>query len=54
MKRRAESREGWPITTIAFPPKMYEALRAVSYRERVAISEVVREAVAAWLAKRAK
>lgn len=37
---------------VVFPPELHEALRLAAFQERVSISEVVRLACAAYVAKR--
>jgi hypothetical protein len=52
MKKRAESREGMVITTIALTKEMHRQLAMMAVEENAAITELVREAVAEWLALR--
>jgi predicted transcriptional regulator len=44
-KRRAESREGMIITTVALPPDLHRRLAIAALDENAAIAEVIREAV---------
>ena len=51
-KRRAESREGWIVTTVAFDPQLHRRLSFAAIEERAALTAVVREAVTEWLDRR--
>jgi len=51
-KRRAESRAGWIITTVAFDPELHRRLSFAAIEDRAALTELVREAVGAWLDRR--
>jgi len=51
-KRRAESREGWIVTTVALEPEMHRRLSFAAIEERAALTELVREAVGMWLVQR--
>ena len=53
-KQRAKSRKGMVVTTIALDKKLHEALERVSFEKKVALTELVRRAVRAWLATRRK
>ena len=53
-KQRADSREGMVVTTIALDKDLHEALERVSFEDKVALTELVRQAVRAWLAGRRK
>jgi predicted transcriptional regulator len=44
-KRRAESREGMVITTVALPPELHRRLAITALDENAALAEVIREAV---------
>ncbi len=52
MKKRAQSREGMTVTTVAFEPSVYRRLQQVSLDENAAITELVRQAVKDWLERR--
>ena len=52
MKKRAESREGMIITTLALSPELHRRLAIAAVEENAAINEVVRQAVTDWLARR--
>jgi predicted transcriptional regulator len=51
-KRRAESRKGMVVTTVALDPELHHRLAIAAVEERAAITELVRQAVAEWLARR--
>jgi len=53
-KQRAVSRQGMVVTTIALDKELHEALERVSFEDKVALTELVRRAVRAWLATRRK
>jgi metal-responsive CopG/Arc/MetJ family transcriptional regulator len=53
-KKRAATREGMVVTTIALDKELHEALERVSFEDKVALTELVRQAVRAWLAGRRK
>jgi hypothetical protein len=53
-KRRAESRDGWIVTTVALEPEMHRRLSLAAVEERAALTELVRDAVGAWLAARSR
>ena len=53
-KQRAESRKGMVVTTIAVDKELHAALERVSFEDKVALTELVRRAVRAWLATRRK
>jgi predicted transcriptional regulator len=53
-KRRAESREGMIVTTVALDPELHRALAIAALEEIAATAEIMREAVREWLATRAK
>ena len=52
MKKRAQSREGMTVTTIAFEPALYRRLYLAAFDEKSAINELVRQAVREWLDRR--
>lgn len=51
-KRRAESREGMVITTVALPPGLHRRLVLAALEENAASAELIREAVDEWLDRR--
>ena len=53
MKKRAQSREGMTVTTIAFEPGLYRRLYLAAFDEKASINELVRWAVREWIEKRA-
>ena len=52
MKKRAQSREGMTITTVAFEPALYRRLAIAALDENAAITELVRQAAREWLDRR--
>ncbi len=52
MKKRAQSREGMTVTTVAFESGLYRRLYLAAFDEKAAISELVRQAVGEWLDQR--
>ena len=53
-KQRADSRKGMVVTTIALDKELHAALERASFKDKVALTELVRRAVRAWLAGRRK
>ncbi len=53
-KKRAESREGMVVTSVAFDQKLHRRLAIAAVEDNAAITEVVRQAVREWLDRRAK
>jgi len=51
-KRRAESREGMVVTTVALSPDLHKKLAIAAIEERAAIAELIREAVSHYLGER--
>jgi nitrate/nitrite-specific signal transduction histidine kinase len=51
-KRRAESREGMVITTVALPRDLHRRLAIAALEERAAIAELIRDSVTQYLAER--
>ena len=51
-KKRAESREGMVVTTIALDEDLHQRLAIAAVEERAAITELVRVAVTEWLDRR--
>ncbi len=52
MKKRAESREGMVITTVALEKDLHRRLAIAAIDESAAITEIVRQAVSEWLDQR--
>ena len=52
MKKRAESREGMVITTVAMEKDLHRRLAIAAIEESAAITEIVRQAVSEWLKRR--
>lgn len=52
MKKRAESREGMVITTVALEKDLHRRLAIAAIDESAAITEIVRQAVSEWLDRR--
>ncbi len=52
MKKRAESREGMVITTVALEKDLHRKLAFAAIEDNFAITEIVRQAVAEWLKRR--
>jgi hypothetical protein len=50
-KRRAPSREGFVVTTVALPKELHKRLLLAALGENAAATELVREAVADYLKK---
>ena len=48
-KRRAESRVGMVVTTLALPPELHRRLQLAAIEEHAAIAELIRDAVEAHL-----
>jgi hypothetical protein len=48
-KRRAESREGMVITTVALPPDLHRRLAVAALDQNAAIAELIRESVRLYL-----
>lgn len=51
-KRKAESREGMIVTTVALPPELHRRLVLAGLEENAAAAELIRQAVQEWLNKR--
>ena len=51
-KRRAPSREGMIVTTIALAPDLHQRLARAALEDNAALTELVREAVQGWLERR--
>ena len=52
MKKRASTREGMVVTTVALPEDLHQRLAIAAVEERAAITELVRQLVTAWLDQR--
>ena len=53
-KRRAKSRAGMMVTTIALPEEMHRELLLAAVNEKVVFTEIVRQALAEWLDRHGK
>jgi predicted transcriptional regulator len=53
-RRRARSRAGMKVTTIALDSAIHERLRIIAVREHTVLTELVRTAVREWLDRRGK
>ena len=53
-KKRAESRKGMVVTTVAFDPELHRRLAIAAVEDNAALTELVRVAVRAWLDRRDK
>ena len=53
-KKRAESREGMVITSVALDQRLHRRLAIAAVEDNAAITEVVRQAVREWLDRRDK
>lgn len=51
-RRRAESREGLRVTTVALHEDVLKRLGIIAIEERTVMTELVRQAVAEWLERR--
>jgi metal-responsive CopG/Arc/MetJ family transcriptional regulator len=51
-KRRAESREGMVVTTVALPPELHRRLAVAALEEGAASAELIRDAIREWLDRR--
>lgn len=52
MKKRAETREGMVVTTVALEDELHRRLAIAAVEDRAAITEIVRQAVREWLSRR--
>jgi predicted transcriptional regulator len=50
-KRRAESREGMIVTTVALPPDLHKRLVLAALEEHAASAELIRQAIEEWLSR---
>lgn len=53
-RRRAPSREGMRVTTVALSEEMHRRLAVLAIDRRTVMTELVREALADWLARQEK
>lgn len=53
-KRRAKSREGMTVTTVALPNDVHRRLLIAAVENRIAFTEIVRQALIEWLSKHEK
>jgi len=53
-KKRAATRAGMVVTTIALDKDLHDALTEASYQDKTALTELIRQAVRAWLVHRGK
>ncbi len=53
-RKQAQSREGMVVTTVALPAEMHRRLLIAAVEKNAAATEVVREALEAWLARHAR
>ncbi len=49
MKKRASSREGMVVTSVALEKDLHRRLAIAAIEESAAITEIVRQAVSEWL-----
>ena len=54
VKRRAESREGMVVTTIALSPDLHRRLAIASIEENAAAAELIRLSITEFLERREK
>ena len=52
MKKRASSREGMVVTSVALEKDLHQRLAIAAIEESAAITEIVRQAVSEWLDRR--
>lgn len=53
-RRRAETRDGMVVTTVALRESVLRRLTLIAARERTVMTELVRQAVDQWLARRGR
>lgn len=51
-KKRAASREGMVVTSVALDEELHRRLAVAAVEERAALTELVRQAVREWLERR--
>jgi hypothetical protein len=53
-RSRAKDRKGMVVTIVALPGPLYRRLRTIGRIEGLALTEMVRRAVAEWIERRGK
>jgi hypothetical protein len=53
-KKRADSREGMVVTSLALEEEQHRALAIAAIEEKAAITELARQAIREWLERREK
>lgn len=53
-RKRADSREGMRVTTIALPEELHRRLVVEALDRRTVMTELVRQALAEWLARKGR
>ena len=53
-RKRAESREGMRVTTVALPEELHRRLAIAALEGRTVMTELVRQAVTEWLERRGR
>ncbi len=53
-RKRAESREGMVVTTVALEEELHRRLAIAAVEEKTVMTEVVRQAVREWLDRRGR
>jgi hypothetical protein len=53
-KKQATSREGMVVTTVALGEEMHRQLMIAAVEENTAATEIMREALEAWLSRRSR
>ena len=51
-RKRAESRKGMRVTTVALPEELHRRLAIAALEGRTVMTELVRQAVTEWLERR--
>lgn len=54
VKRKAESREGMVVTTVALSPDLHRRLAIASIEENAAAAELIRQSITEFLDRREK
>ena len=52
--KEAQSREGMRAIVVHLPAKLHRGLAQARVQDRISMNEAIREAVALWLARRAR
>ncbi len=52
MKKKAETREGYVVTTVALPPDLHREVAIAALEDNATINEVLRQAAREWLDRR--